>query len=98
MQSGVGNSLIRFFNGLQRNGVRSGLQVTAGKVKHNVRSGVNGIEDVKQVAAAVIELRMEIKDAAFPIDTDLQYRHAGILNQQGNMKLISRSRRIRKRK
>src|SRR5208282_1619264 len=98
MQSGVGDGFLRLFDGLQGYGVRSGLQVTAGKVELNVRGGVSGIEDVNQVAAAVIEFGVKIKDALLAVDFDLQSRHAGILNQQGNMKAISICRRAGQRK
>ena len=93
MESGVGNFLIRFFDGLQCYGVRSGLQITPGKVERNVRAGVSGIEDVYQVATAVIELRVKIKNALLAVDIDLQSRHAGILNQQCDMEPVGFSRR-----
>ncbi len=72
MQSCVGNCLVRFFNGLKRDGIRSGLKITSRKVKYHIRGGVGGNEDIHQVAAAVVELGMKIKDAILAVDAYLQ--------------------------
>jgi hypothetical protein len=82
------HELIGFLDCLKSDCVGALMQITAGKVEDNIGMRVHGIVCGDTVAHAGIEFWLKIKPAGLSINADLKSRHAGGLNQQGNMKAI----------